>query len=161
MDHHPDMKDPPSYSFKIIKRHKTCLERQLHEALAIENMKPDYIMNAKSEWGRNRIPRLQNIPPEEFITPSCTNPTESTNKRNSEGFKIRQSDSPSEELGTPSNANQTTNPESFLGQFKQRKRARIQKEQDKREQAMINDETQAMNVRSPRKKTSEPQKQSY
>ena len=47
MDHHPDMKDPPSYSFKVIKRHKTCIERQLHEALAIKNMKPDYIMNAE------------------------------------------------------------------------------------------------------------------
>ena len=61
MDHHPNMKDPPTYSFKLLKRHQSCLERQIHEALAIENMTPDFTMNEKSEWGRNKIPRLHNL----------------------------------------------------------------------------------------------------
>ena len=62
------MQSPPKFNFKLLGRFKTCLERQISEALAIENMNCDHIMNAKAEWGRNLIPRLKNMPEEEFTT---------------------------------------------------------------------------------------------
>ena len=121
-------------------------------------MTPDYIMNAKSEWGRNRIPRLQNLPQEEFITPHCNEP-ETSRKRTPEGFKVKNEISPSAELETSVNATQIHDPESFSGQFRQRKRARTHKEQDKSEQDLI-DKPVTQGTQRPRNRHTKKGKQS-
>ena len=121
-------------------------------------MKPDYIMNAKSEWGRNRIPRLQNLPPDEFVTPYCNEP-ETSKKRDPAGFRIRNEISPSAELETSGNANHTHDPESFSGQFRQRKRARTHREQDQSEQDLV-DMPIIQGTQRPRNRLTKQRKQS-
>lgn len=60
------MGTPPEFKFTMTGRHKNSLARQITEALQIENETCDNLVNGKEEWGRNMIPRLINIPDEEF-----------------------------------------------------------------------------------------------
>ena len=55
--HHGDREDAPRYSFSLVGRHKTATERQLKEALMIEDENPDSLMNSKTEYGRNSVVR--------------------------------------------------------------------------------------------------------
>ena len=68
--------------------------------------------------------------------------------------------SPSAELETSVNATQTHHPESFSGQFRQRKRARTHKEQDKREKDLI-DNPVTQGTQMPRKRHTQKEKQSW
>ena len=115
-------------------------------------------MNAKSEWGRNRIPRLQNLPPDEFVTPHCNQP-ETTRKRDPAGFRIRNESSPSAELETSRDAYHTHDPESFSGQFRQRKRARTHREQDQSEKDQV-DMPVIHSTQRPRNRLTKHRKQS-
>ena len=74
---HPESETHPEYQYKLIKKHRTCPERQICEALTIEQVKCQLILNSKGEFGRNVIPRLQNLPDEEFSKP---NPNQNTAK---------------------------------------------------------------------------------
>ena len=49
----------PDFTFKLHKTHKTSLERQIKEALLIEHTDNKSLMNSKSEWGFNSIPRVR------------------------------------------------------------------------------------------------------
>ena len=55
-EHHPGL--PCNFSFKILKVHKSSLERQLSEALSIANTHCDILMNKKGEWGINLVPTM-------------------------------------------------------------------------------------------------------
>ena len=52
---HPDSQDPPPFRFKVVKKHKRALARQIHEAVRI-NDKGN--LNDKLEWRINTIDRL-------------------------------------------------------------------------------------------------------
>ena len=54
---HGGNSDPPGYSVKILGRHRSSTERQISEALAIEYGDHHNLLNSKSEWGMNSIPR--------------------------------------------------------------------------------------------------------
>ena len=54
---HGGNNDPPGYSVKILGRHRSSTERQISEALAIEHGDHHNLLNSKSEWGMNSIPR--------------------------------------------------------------------------------------------------------
>ena len=56
------MQDPRSFSFHLISRHRTALERQIWESLYIENEECDDLLNGKGEWGLNILPRLKPTP---------------------------------------------------------------------------------------------------
>ena len=58
MEEHPELPAPPDFQFRLLGRHNTSLERQLKEALLIENENPNTVMNKKGEWGINLVPRL-------------------------------------------------------------------------------------------------------
>ena len=55
---HPTHIGPPNFTFQVVGTYKTSLERQLREALLIQNDKSDYPMNSKSEFGFNAIVQL-------------------------------------------------------------------------------------------------------
>ena len=65
---HGNMDAPPKYQFQVLKKCKTSLERQIWEAIFIENENCEVTMNSKAEWGRNKIPRLINDPEETKYT---------------------------------------------------------------------------------------------
>ena len=55
--HHPE--NPPTYRFNLHRVWKTSLQRQIGEAIQIAEEKQSILMNSKSEWGSNPIPRVQ------------------------------------------------------------------------------------------------------
>ena len=52
---HPKEEAPPKINFRIVKNHRDCLSRLLHEAVLIDQ---EGSMNGKSEWRLNRRPKL-------------------------------------------------------------------------------------------------------
>ena len=57
----------PEFQFKVLKSYRSSLDRQISEAIIIDNEPPQNLLNSKSEWGSNRIPRL-------IIDPDCQRP---------------------------------------------------------------------------------------
>ena len=57
----------PEFQFKVVKSYRSSLDRQISEAILIDNEPPQHLLNSKSEWGSNRIPRL-------IIDPECQRP---------------------------------------------------------------------------------------
>ena len=99
---HSNRKEAPIYSFEVIGTFRSSLERQIQEALTIENEECDRIINSKGEWGRNLIPRLVNKEENEGDS-STLLPQNSNNKK-----RARDDDQPALQ-------------DSFKSQFKQRK----------------------------------------
>ena len=56
LNHHKE--EAPDFIYKLDKQWKTSLSRQIGEALCISKADPATLMNSKSEWGSNRIPRV-------------------------------------------------------------------------------------------------------
>ena len=56
---HPQ--EPPNFIYKQHRTWKSSLERQVGEAIMINETKPGSLMNSKSEWGHNSIPRISVI----------------------------------------------------------------------------------------------------
>ena len=52
---HPDMVTQPPFTFKVLKVHRSALERQLHEAIKIST---DGVLNARCEFRQNLMKRL-------------------------------------------------------------------------------------------------------
>ena len=50
--------EQPEYSFEVLRSFRSSLERQIFEAITIDEASPDVRLNSKAEWGGNRIPRL-------------------------------------------------------------------------------------------------------
>ena len=46
------------FQMKLLQRHKTAFDRQISESVAISNGKRDQILNSKSEWMGEALPRL-------------------------------------------------------------------------------------------------------
>ena len=57
LNHHKDLK--PAFSFTVDRQWKSSLERQIGEALLISNSPEDELLNCKTEWGCNPIPRAK------------------------------------------------------------------------------------------------------
>ena len=56
LNHHANV--PPNFKYKLHKTWKSTLERQVGEALEINSSPPESLMNSKSEWGHNALPRI-------------------------------------------------------------------------------------------------------
>ena len=103
---HQHMETPPDFSISLVRSHKSSLERQIHEAVSIELADPQVIlMNGKSEWGQNRVPRVVNKLEED----ANKSPTNCNRKR------------PPDEQEPVATKTATPDPESFQGQYKKRK----------------------------------------
>ena len=48
---HEGMQSPPQFKFEVITTCRSSLERQIKEAIAIQNIETDILMNSKGEWG--------------------------------------------------------------------------------------------------------------
>jgi hypothetical protein len=55
---HPELNAPPKFKFKIISFFSDPLNRQISEAVRIEQ-RGDLLLNSKSEFNRCRVPRLK------------------------------------------------------------------------------------------------------
>ena len=55
LDVHPGGSSPPSFNFHLVGVHRSSLERQLQEALAISRDESEHPMNSRMEFGRNGI----------------------------------------------------------------------------------------------------------
>ena len=49
----------PNFAFVAQKSYKTALERQVSEAILIDEAEPTSLLNSWSEWGQNRVPRVK------------------------------------------------------------------------------------------------------
>ena len=59
IENHPEMLDPPKFKFEVKRKCRSSLERQIWEALDIENENNDITMNSRGEWGINIVPKLK------------------------------------------------------------------------------------------------------
>ena len=57
LNDHPG-ETPPKYQFEVKKTFRSSLERQIFESVMIDQQDRSQILNSRSEWGSNRIPRL-------------------------------------------------------------------------------------------------------
>ena len=55
--YHKELQEPPDFRFKCLKTFKTSTERQVAEAVFIENLPCDIIMNSKAEYRHNSLIR--------------------------------------------------------------------------------------------------------
>ena len=51
---HPN--ETPAFSFKVDRSHKSSLQRQIFEAILIQEEKCDNLLNKRGEWGMNSLP---------------------------------------------------------------------------------------------------------
>ena len=74
MLHHPGRS--PNFKFKVDKTWKSSLGRQIREAILINQEDPNRLMNSKSEWGNNGIPRItiEDTRPPEVPSPAHQTP---------------------------------------------------------------------------------------
>ena len=56
-EEHRDRETAPEYSIKIKHKCRSSTERQVRESLAIEGEESTNLINNKSEWGQNPVPR--------------------------------------------------------------------------------------------------------
>ena len=81
------MEDPPKFSFHLMRRHRSAMDRQIFEALAIEKEVNDITMNNKAEFGRNFIPRMILDPDTSaWETQKSTQESSQKHKRDANGF---------------------------------------------------------------------------
>ena len=59
---HPEVEDMPKFIFKIVKNFKDCLSRQVAESVRIDLR--GSVINSKTVYSRNRLPRLEVEKPE-------------------------------------------------------------------------------------------------
>ena len=57
-DHRRDTQIP-EFNMTIMKSHRSALDRQITEAVKINNTDRDKLMNNKTEWGHNKIMRME------------------------------------------------------------------------------------------------------
>ena len=48
-----------NFAFVAQKSYKTALERQVSEAILIDEAEPTSLLNSRSEWGQNKVPRIK------------------------------------------------------------------------------------------------------
>ena len=58
--------EKPNYKFEVHSSFRTSLERQITEAILIDEEDNDARLNSKAEWGGNRVPRLMIDPDSHF-----------------------------------------------------------------------------------------------
>ena len=79
---HPDQ--PPAFEYKFHQSWKTSLDRQIGEALLINEANKDTLLNSRSEWGHNSVPRLvvhkDNEPPDPTPHPDALETTTNTRR---------------------------------------------------------------------------------
>ena len=66
---HPEILEPPEFSFNVLKTHHRAIHRQIWEGIHIQATPDDQLMNSKSEWGLNPIPRLMTSFPIDGLKP--------------------------------------------------------------------------------------------
>ena len=54
---YPTLKNPPKFKHSIVKTFKTAKERQVYEALALDTISCNQIVNLKSEYRHNALVR--------------------------------------------------------------------------------------------------------
>merc|ERR1712112_208805 len=113
-EHHEEVSEPPNSTFKASKICKTSLERQIMEALEIEDSDTQIVLNKKGEWGSNLPPTIATVVHGEIVG--------STNVGSR--FK-RGRGRPPEANSVDQNGNSEDERDPFLEQFRQRKKRRI------------------------------------
>ena len=57
-DEHDGIKEGVDFSWRVLKKYNKPLQRQLHEAVRIQNKKPEENLNSKSEFNGQRVQRI-------------------------------------------------------------------------------------------------------
>ena len=55
---HPELEVPPQFKYKVINQPRYSLHRQIQEALEIGSREEGTLLNSKTEWGQNPLPRI-------------------------------------------------------------------------------------------------------
>ena len=108
------METAPKFCFKVLKTHHSAIHRQIYDAIEIQASPEDQLLNSKSEWGLNHIPRLiTDIPIDDHKPePDLREPGK---KLDLPGHHDKQRRQPEQEAHL----------DHFQTQFKQRKRKRL------------------------------------
>ena len=68
------------FGFRLNRQHRSSLERQISEALLMETLEVDTLMNSKAEWGFNQIPRASYTDDSRSLATPAGNSTNSSNR---------------------------------------------------------------------------------
>ena len=55
---HREQTEIPEFKMKVLKSHRSALDRQITEAIKINRTQRNKLMNNKTEWGHNKIMRM-------------------------------------------------------------------------------------------------------
>ena len=59
VNEHGGLLDDDKFHVKVLRKPRTALERQVLEGVLIQEEKLGELLNLKSEWGHNRVPRIR------------------------------------------------------------------------------------------------------
>ena len=127
-EHHPDLQEPPKFTFSVTHRCKTASERQIREALEIENFKGEITMNGKAEWGRNFVPRRVVFHQEEIWSPD--EEREEEQRRSEENSSRKRKDMREREQ----EERERISGDNFSSQLSQRRKRRREEAQSERKE---------------------------
>ena len=120
---HPSKTTPPKFTVKILSSHKSATERQISEAIAIEESDYDNLLNSKSEWGMNAIPRQKTVVDDQVQGRNKPPETANASTANSQNQVQRAKRSQENDPPDPGSTSNST----FSAQLSQRrKRARLE-----------------------------------
>ena len=125
-EHHQEMANPPEFSYHLVGKHHSAMERQIKEGLLIESESNqcDLLMNGKGEWGINVVPRLQTERDRLGINPEDSNfSTISTGKKRQAGGDLQATQASKDTCtNTQCPSSYTDEDIQFNDQFKQRRK---------------------------------------
>ena len=55
---HEGAKNPEWYRMKVIRAHRTAMQRQIEEGVEIDHSKADILLNSKGEWNGSKLPKI-------------------------------------------------------------------------------------------------------
>ena len=126
-EHHEEEIEPPNFTFKAATICKTSLERQIMEALEIEDSNTQIVLNQKGEWGSNLPPTIATVVHGEIVgTTNVGSKFKRGRGRPPEANSVDQNGNSDEDEKDP-----------FFEQFRQRKKRRLLEENDEVEQVGI------------------------
>ena len=119
---HQARTSPPKFKVKVLSSHLSATERQVAEAIRIEDGGYDNLLNSKAEWGANKIPRQKLVVEDQIQEAANVNQISQMSKR---GQKRGPDEEPSSEKHGPDfDSSEKHTETTFSTQYSQRKKAR-------------------------------------
>ena len=125
LNDHPDLVEPPLFTYKVSKVCRSSIERQIWEGIEIATSDSTTLLNEKGEWGSNLPPKPQTIHKGQIWDDRARNWEHGVKEGNKRGIPPEPDPGDSQEV---TNSPRQTDGSSFGSQYSQRKRQKRETE---------------------------------